>query len=68
MSQSIIHERNSIGQHRLIVLRDGVPASSPWIASHEFGLFKGMFFHIGALGEAVPGVFKVSAVTHEDLA
>lgn len=66
MSQQIIHERTS-AQHRLIVVRDGIPQPSPWHENREVGLFRGYYFHVGAAGDTVPAVFTVRPVTHESL-
>lgn len=65
---AILHERNLQGQHRLVLLRSQVPQVSRWFEPREVGFFRGIYFHVGAAGPTVPEVFRVTQVTHEELA
>jgi hypothetical protein len=65
-SRQIIHEGDTIGRHRLVILRNGIPTKSPWYEGREVGLYAGIYFHVGA-GGSLPTVFRASAVAHENL-
>ena len=66
-TRQIILETNTVGQHRLVTIVNGVPKHSPWIERHSIGVVGGIFHHVGGAGPAVPAVFRVSAVAHEEL-
>lgn len=61
--KSYIHEVSAT-QHRLVVLKNGTPAVSPWYELRQVGKFQGCYFHVGAAGD-LPSVFRASAVEHE---
>jgi hypothetical protein len=63
IAKSYIHEVSE-SQHRLVVLKSGTPAASPWFESRQVGKFQGIYFHVGAAGD-LPSVFRASAVEHE---
>lgn len=62
-TKSYILEVNAT-QHRLVVLKNGIPAASPWWEARQVGKFQGVYFHVGAAGD-LPSVFRASAVEHE---
>jgi hypothetical protein len=65
-ARQIIHETNPRRQHRLVILKGGIPVSSPWYESHEGGMFQGLHFYLGeACG--LPSVFRAVAIDHEVL-
>lgn len=66
--RKVIHERNALSQHRLIILRGDIPEASPWWEAHEVGRWKGMV--AAGRGNVVmdEGVFRLVAVAHEGLA
>lgn len=65
LSKQLIHEVTT-AQHRLVILKQGVPTTSPWHEHRQVGLFGGYYFHVGALGNAPP-VFRVTPTDHETL-
>jgi hypothetical protein len=64
-SKLYVHEQSDT-QHRLVVLKSGIPAASPWYEARQVGKFQGCYFHVGAAGD-LPPVFRASAVDHEVL-
>ena len=64
---AIIHETNNFGQHRLVVIKAGIPTKSEWLEKHELGLFKGYYFQNG-IAPILPNVFRATATAHEVLA
>lgn len=65
VSKSYLHEV-SAGQHRLVMLRNGIPTPSPWYEARQVGKFQGLYFHVGAAGD-LPPVFRATAVPCETL-
>lgn len=66
-TKQIVHE-TKLDQHRLVIFKGGIPQASSWYENRQVGLFQGYYFHVGAAGETVPNVFRVSAVINEVLA
>lgn len=63
MSQQVIHEISPT-QHRLIIIKEGVPTHSPWKEFHQVGHFGPFYFHAGVLGD-IPAVFRATPVSYE---
>lgn len=63
---SILLETNGRRQHRLVIIRSGLPLRGPWCEAHQVGRVKGLYHHVGAAGDC-PSVFRVTAVAHEVL-
>ena len=61
----ILHETTDT-QHRLVILKGGIPSRSPWYENRQVGKFQNNYFHVGAAGD-LPEVFKATAVNHEVL-
>ena len=66
-ANTIIHEHNGNAQHRIIIVRSGIPTSSPWFEHHQIAQFKGLLASYDTVDGLPVGVFKVSAVAHENL-
>lgn len=64
-TKSFLHEVTG-SQHRLVVLRNGIPTASPYYELRQVGKFQSMYFHTGAAGD-LPAVFRATAVPHEVL-
>lgn len=65
-TRQIVHEVNSANQHRLIILKNGIPTKSKWFEGREVGVFENLYFHVGAAG-GMPPVFRVTAIQAEVL-
>ena len=63
--KQIIHERSETGQHRLVIIKAGVPVKSPWIEARNYGAFEG--YNCQIANDHFPPVFRVSPVDHEVL-
>jgi hypothetical protein len=66
-NNSVVHERNKLDQHRIVILRNGIPSASSWFEHHEMAVhhaYRATLY--GAHGLPV-GIFKISAVAHEVL-
>jgi hypothetical protein len=64
---TIVQETNSIGQHRIIIIKDGVPSHSAWAEHYAlavFGRYRGSLSGNAAIPQ---GVFTVSLVDSESL-
>jgi len=63
--RQIFHEIAAT-QHRLIIVKEGIPISSQWQEYRQVGKFHNIYFHVGAAGD-LPSVFRASGVEHEVL-
>ena len=66
ITTQVLHEK-SPAQHRLVLLKSGVPSRSPWFENRQVGKFQSFYFHVGAAGD-LPEVFRATSVSHEELA
>lgn len=67
MSQSLIHEVNSAGQHRIVIIKEGVPKASPWAEHHAIAVL-GQYRATYKGNDALPtGIFTVSSKDYEGL-
>ncbi len=58
----VLHEFNSKGQHRLVLVEEAGNKVSRWFESHQTGSFEGLLF-VANWGESLkPGVFRQSMV------
>lgn len=66
-TRQLIHEHNPVTRlHRLVIVRDGRPDSSPWMEMNTIGLYKGIHFAVDA-GTFPSGPFLVKALPFEVL-
>lgn len=57
----LVHETNKLGQHRLVIFKDGEPDHSAWFESREIGHYKGYLFTMDySIAGVRPGVWKQS--------
>ena len=66
-SKSILHERDGIGRHRIVVVENGMPDESQWFECYEVAHHKGLhavteFFEGSQLK---PGIFRAAPVAHQ---
>ena len=66
MKTTLVHEATSAGQHRIVVLRDGIPKASPWFEHHQIAVH-GKYRATLTGGNLPQGIFTVSSVSHEQL-
>jgi len=65
ITTQVLHEK-AIAQHRLVLLKNGIPSRSVWFENREVGKFQNLYFHVGAAGD-LPEVFRAAMVAHEEL-
>jgi hypothetical protein len=68
LNNSVVHEiKAEKGQHRLVLLRNGIPSASKWFEGHQIashGKYRAVFAHFEGLPD---GVFTTSPTAHEVL-
>lgn len=64
----ILHEFNSKGQHRLVLVGEEGNRASGWMEGHQIGYFEGLFFSGWNSGQPLKaGVWRTSGVPHRTL-
>jgi hypothetical protein len=64
---SLIQEVNAIGQHRIVIVKEGIPSHSGWFEHHTiavFGKYRGSLTGNAAFPQ---GIFTVTPVASEVL-
>lgn len=67
-NNSVVHECNQTAQHRIVIIRGGIPTASRWFEFREIavhGVYRALAYEYPGLPI---GVFRVSPVAHEVLA
>lgn len=65
---SIIHEHDQMGNHRIVIMTDGKPTTSQWFSYKAIAHFKGLYAATDYFNGNLPaGVFRVSAQKFETL-
>ena len=66
-SQPPVHETDSLGRHRIVTFRGGIPERSEWFQPYELAFFRGLHAATHTQGGIPQGIFRVTSVTHEVL-